>query len=86
MAESEPDAFSSAARPEEASQAGASGREPSGRPTSSTEDEAEEASVDDMRKHAEAVGEDSTLMEPSGHGVHVQDHQSEGAFPCRLAP
>ena len=86
MAESEPDGSSSASRPEEAAQGSGPGREPSGRPTSSTEDEAEEASVDDMRKHAEAVGEDSTLMEPSGHGVHVQDHQSEGALPCRLAP
>ena len=86
MAESGPDGSSGAARPEEAAQGSGPGREPSGRPTSSTEDEAEEASVEDTQKHAEAVGEHSALMEPSGHTVHVLDHLSEGAFPCRLAP
>ena len=86
MAESEPDGSSSASRPEEASQGSGPGREPSGRPTSSTEDEAEEASVEHTQKHAEAVGEHSALMEPSGHRVHVQDNVSEGTSPCRPAP
>ena len=41
VAESKPDGSSSAARPDEASQGSGPGREPSGRPTSSAEDEAE---------------------------------------------